>query len=56
MVVSEKDNEGKIINRIDYRDFYNDTTKQIVSDWFKEDIDFFGFTFEGSATKNIWNK
>ena len=50
------DNEGKIINRIDYRDFYNDTTKQIVSDWFKEDIDFFGFTFEGSATKNIWNK
>ena len=26
----------------------------IVADWYKEDIDFFGFSFDGGATKNIW--
>jgi len=40
----------------DYRSFYNDTTKKIVEDWYAEDIEFFGFTFDGMATKNIWSK
>lgn len=44
------------IKRIDYRTFYNVNTKKIIEDWYAEDIDFFGFTFDGSATKNIWNK
>ena len=42
------------INKKDYRDFYNEVTKQIVSDWYKDDINFFGFNFSSPATKNIW--
>ena len=38
----------------DYRDFYGPEEYDIVTDWYKEDIDYFGFDFEGPATKNIW--
>ena len=31
--------------RTNYRDFYDDQTKQIVTDWFHEDIKEFGYTF-----------
>lgn len=40
----------------DYRTFYTNHTKQIVAEWYGDDIEFFGFTFDGSATKNIWMK
>ena len=45
-----------VSGRQDYRTFYNETTKQIVADWYANDIDFFGFTFDGPATRNIWSK
>ena len=35
-----------------YKDFYNKNTEQLIADWYKEDIEFFGFDFETSATKN----
>ncbi|MGV7235182.1 MAG: hypothetical protein ACQ9ET_02895 [Nitrosomonadaceae bacterium] len=44
------------IAKKDYRDFYTPETKKIVEDWYADDIEFFGFTFDGEATKNIWNK
>jgi hypothetical protein len=28
-----------------YQDFYNEETRQIVADWFREDIEKFGYTF-----------
>ncbi len=31
--------------KTNYRDFYDDETKQIISDWFHEDIKEFGYTF-----------
>jgi len=43
------------VSNHNYKDFYNDSTKRIVADWYAEDIEFFGFTFDGGATKNIWN-
>lgn len=43
------------LKKIDYRDVYTQETKNIVKDWYQEDIEFFGFTFDGPATKNIWN-
>ena len=46
---------GTVVNKKDYKEFYNDTTREIVAQWYKPDIDFFGFTFGGGATKNIWN-
>lgn len=45
---------NEIVNRKSYKDFYNKKTIQIIADWYKEDIDFFGFDFDTSATKNIW--
>jgi hypothetical protein len=37
----------------DYRDMYDDELKKIVADSFREDIDYFGFDFEGPATRNV---
>ncbi|MBM3137674.1 MAG: sulfotransferase family protein [Chloroflexi bacterium] len=39
----------------DYREYYNDRTIQIIADWYQRDVDFFGFDFEGGATRNCWN-
>lgn len=35
--------------RKDYRTYYNERTRRLVQDYFKEDIDFFGFTFDGGV-------
>lgn len=34
-----------------YKDYYNDSTIQIVADWYKRDIDYWGFDFDTSATR-----
>ena len=39
----------------DYRDFYTKQTIQIIADWYKKDIDYFGFDFDTGATKSLWN-
>lgn len=39
----------------DYRDLYTPETIQIVADWYKADIDYWGFDFDTSAQKNYWN-
>ena len=41
-------------DKLDYRDFYGYEETKIVQDWYAEDIEFFGFSFNGGATKNIW--
>lgn len=38
----------------DYREIYNDKTIQIVADWYQKDIEYWGFDFETTATKNYW--
>lgn len=38
-----------------YKDIYTPETIQIVADWYKDDIDFFGFDFDTGATKNTWS-
>lgn len=43
-----------IAGRRDYKDFYNDKQIQIVADWYKKDIDQWGFDFDTAATKNVW--
>lgn len=42
------------IERLDYRDFYGQYEHDVVAEWYVDDIDFFGFTFEGGATRNLW--
>lgn len=37
---------------VDYRSFYTPQTIQIVADWYKADIDLFGFDFDSGATRN----
>ena len=51
--VREKANQMK---KDDYRKYYISTTYDIVADLYAEDIDYFGFEFESSATKNYWTK
>lgn len=39
---------------IDYKTLYNDRTIQTVADWYKDDVDYFGFDFDTTATRNYW--
>ena len=39
----------------DYKDLYNDKTIQIIADWYKKDIEYWGFDFDSSAQKNYWS-
>jgi hypothetical protein len=39
-----------------YRDIYTDKTIQIVADWYKKDIDTWGYDFDTGPTKEYWNK
>ena len=43
------------LNKGTYRDVYNDKTIQIVADWYKADIDLFGYDFDTGAQRNYWN-
>lgn len=52
--VRENNNKDVKVKK-DYRDFYSQDTKEIVAELYKKDIETFGFTFNGTATKNIWN-
>jgi hypothetical protein len=40
--------------RYDYRELYSDELKAIVAETFRDDIEYFGFDFEGAATRNIF--
>jgi hypothetical protein len=40
-------------NSYDYRTMYTDELAEIVADTFREDIDHFGFSFDGAATRNV---
>lgn len=39
---------------IDYKEIYTKETIQIVADWYKQDIDYWGFDFDTAATRNYW--
>lgn len=39
-----------------YKEIYTPETIQIVADWHKDDIDYFGFDFDTAATRNYYYK
>ena len=39
-----------------YKSYYNKDTIQVVADWYKRDIDHWGFDFDTGATRNFWNE
>jgi len=41
------------VDGLDYRDFYTEQTRGDIEAWFAKDIEFFGFTFDGPATKHL---
>ena len=47
-------NRRKVSGRRDYREYYDAETRGIVEDWYRDDVEFFGFDFDGPATRNIW--
>jgi hypothetical protein len=42
-------------NRCLCRDIYTPETIQIVADWYKQDIDHWGYDFDTGPTRNYWN-
>lgn len=40
--------------RYDYRSLYNEELINAISESFREDIEYFGFTFEGGVTRNVF--
>ena len=49
-----KENAGKYTK--DYKEYYNSKSIQIVAEWYKKDIDYWGFDFDTRATKNTYFK
>lgn len=42
------------LNKKSYKDMYTPETIQIIADWYKSDIDMFGYDFDTGPTKNTW--
>ena len=42
------------LNKGTYMDLYTPETIQIVADWYKDDIDMWGYDFDTGAKRNIW--
>ena len=40
---------------LSYKDIYTKETIQIIADWYKKDIDYWGFDFDTAATRKFWN-
>lgn len=38
----------------DYREMYTDELAEIVNNVFRDDIEYFGFAFQGAATRNVF--
>jgi len=49
-----KENVGEYTK--DYKEYYNSKSIQIIADWYKKDIDYWGFDFDTRATKNTYFK
>lgn len=49
----ELPNANATRRRYDYREMYNDSLAETVAEIFRDDIDYFGFQFDGAATRNI---
>ena len=44
------------LNDFSYQSLYNSNTIKIIGDWYKSDIDHWGFDFDTGAQKNYWNE
>lgn len=53
-IALEKRNVGSYDRH--YTDYYNNEQRDKVADWFRLDIEHFGFTFESGASRNYWNQ
>lgn len=42
------------LNEGSYKDLYNSKTIQIIADWYKDDIETFGFDFDTGAKNGLW--
>lgn len=42
------------LNKGSYMDLYTPKTLQIIADWYKADIDMFGYDFNSGPTRNTW--
>ncbi len=50
--VAKRNTSTNYLEKSGYQDYYNKKTIQIVADWYKDDIEKFGFDFNTPAQKN----
>lgn len=43
------------LNKAHYTDIYTPETRNIVGDWYKADIDYWGYDFASGPTRNTWS-
>lgn len=46
-------NRNRTPGSADYRTYYTDELNEIIANTFRDDIEYFGFSFDSSATRNI---
>jgi hypothetical protein len=44
------------LNKGSYMDLYTPETTQIVADWYRKDIDYWGYDFDSGPKRNYWNE
>jgi hypothetical protein len=40
--------------KMPYQELYDCEQRKAVADWYQEDVETFGFRFDGAATRNVW--
>jgi len=52
----KSEDKSRVVNRLDYKSLYVPETINKVGDWYKKDIETWGYDFGSGPTRNFWNQ